>query len=200
MNQIVYFTFSGFIQILMYGQFGQQSPTLSATTLSLQLLELSGNGGVPRCGLMLPNPTLNKGRMLVQSLTKDIIMIRYWVVAIDGGARLQQTALGSVVGCREAGNVAHGNGGIRQSGCEPSSCVEVDSEDHCPWEEGGSADDICANEGTSTDEGARDAGEEAQGGCRVETARVAGGRLCHRRWSLPAQVPRPVGGRCMPNS
>ncbi|KAL8623114.1 hypothetical protein ACOMHN_065024 [Nucella lapillus] len=49
MNQIVYFTFSGFIQILMYDQFGQQPPTLSATTLSLQLLELSGNGGVRRC-------------------------------------------------------------------------------------------------------------------------------------------------------
>ncbi|KAL8618531.1 hypothetical protein ACOMHN_000676 [Nucella lapillus] len=124
----------------------------------------------------------------------------YWVVAIDGGARLQQTALGSVVGCREAGNVAHGDSGIRQSGCEPSSCVKVDSEDHCPWEEGGSADDICANEGTSTDEGARDAGEEAQGGCRVEAAGVAGGRLCYRRWSLPARVPHPVGGRCMPNS
>ncbi|KAL8586046.1 hypothetical protein ACOMHN_023689 [Nucella lapillus] len=49
MNQIVYFTFSGYIQILMHGQFGQQPPTLSATTLSLQLLEMSGNGGVPRC-------------------------------------------------------------------------------------------------------------------------------------------------------
>ncbi|KAL8575814.1 hypothetical protein ACOMHN_014819 [Nucella lapillus] len=103
------------------------------------------------------------------------------VVAIDGGARMQQTALESAVGCREAGNVAHGDGGIRQSVCKPSSCVEVDSEDHCPWEEGGSADDICANRGTSTDEGTRDAGEEAQGGCRVEAAGVAGGRLCHRR-------------------
>ncbi|KAL8612398.1 hypothetical protein ACOMHN_008383 [Nucella lapillus] len=57
-----------------------------------------------------------------------------------------------------------------------------------------------ANEGTSTDEGARDAGKEAQGGCRVEAAGVAGGRLCHKRWSLPTRVPRPVGGRCMPNS